>query len=151
MFWSRDTLQIRNGTRFTAENGQLRIQNIRMEDMGDNYACFLQLNDGNAFRKIIKVEVVARNELAPRIDDTNTKIEVADGQPLDLSCNLNEPKDNVTYTWTINTKFEHDRQVNTRAYLHREVHEFLGGIYTCRAENEYGYDDVDFIVKVVGK
>ena len=122
-----------------------------MEDMGDNYACLLQLNDGNAFTKTIKVEVIARNELAPRIDDTNRRTEVTYGDPLDLPCFLDEPKDDVIYSWTINTEFEHDHHVNTHANLHREAHEFLGGIYTCRAENEYGYDVVDFVVKVVGK
>lgn len=151
MYWSRDNRPIQNSTRFSAENGRLRIQNIHMEDMRDNYVCDLQLNDGNAYSKTIKVEVVPRNELAPRINDVNRRTEVAYGDPLDLPCILEEQKDDVTFSWTINTEFEHDHQVNTRANLHRQAHEFLGGIYTCRAENEYGFDVVNFVVKVVGK
>lgn len=151
MHWTRNNQLIANGTRFSAEYGRLRIQNIRMEDSGDDYKCHLLPPRTSALAETIKVEVVARNELAPRINDTNRRMEVAYGQPLDLPCLLDEPKDDVTYSWTINTEFEHDHKVNTRANLHKEAHEFLGGIYTCKAENEYGYDVVDFVVKVVGK
>ena len=72
-------------------------------------------------------------------------------QPLDLSCQLEEPKENVNYSWTIHTEFEHDYLINSRATLHRDRGQFLGGIYTCRAENQCGHDIADFAVKLSGK
>ena len=73
------------------------------------------------------------------------------GGALDLPCLLDEPKDNVVYSWTINTEFEHDHIVDTHASLHRDSGKFLGGVYTCRAENKFGVDFADFTVKIVGK
>ena len=40
---------------------------------------------------------------------------------------------------------------NTTPTLHRDAHQFLGGRYTCKAENEYGYDKQGFYVRVLGK
>ena len=152
MFWQKGANRITTGGRFTPEDGRLRIQNIRVEDGQDTYTCILFYNTtGNAETRTIQVEVVPPSELAPRINDTNRKIEVMYGQPLNLPCPLEEPKDDVSYSWIINTEFERNYEENTQANLHREAHEFLGGIYTCKAENEYGYDMEDFIVKIIGK
>lgn len=148
MIWTRDNINI-SDERFTAENGRLIIDNVHMEDDG-NYQCSIFRN-GIQGTKTIRVEVVPRSEFAPMIDDSTRSIEVMYGDPLNLPCPLNEPRDDVVYSWTINTEFEHNHIMNTRATLHRGADQFLGGSYTCRAENEYGYDVANFIVKITGK
>ena len=152
MLWTKGYGAI-NDSRFTAERGQLRIQNIASEDSG-SYECFL--SDGSPSIthdriQVITVKVVPRSEYAPKINDSIRRIEMTYGDDLYLPCELEELKENVTYSWTINTDFERDHLIDTRASLHRRSEEFLGGIYTCRVENNYGSDVVDFVVKIVGK
>ena len=151
MIWQKGLHQVTAEGRFTPEKGQLKIERITMEDK-DDYICFLiDTNSGDTFKKEITVDVLPRSEFAPSINDSQRRIEVVYGEPLNLPCLLEEPKENVTYSWTMNTEFERDHLINTRANLYRSSSEFLGGIYTCKAENEFGYDVVDFIVKIVGK
>ena len=147
MYWQKGIHEVTAEGRFTPEKGQLKIESISMDDK-DVYKCFLS---DTSHPKTITVDVLPRSEFAPSINDSQRRIEVVYGEPLNLPCLLEEPKENVTYSWTMNTEFERDHLINTRANLYRSSSEFLGGIYTCKAENEFGYDVVDFIVKIVGK
>lgn len=135
--------------RFVPESGVLRIQNIRVEDSG-SYTCLLYRN-GIIGRKTIRVEVLPQSEFAPKINDTIRKYEVMYEHPLTLPCKLVKSLENVTYSWTIDTEYEQDILKNTHAELHRDARKFVSGRYTCRAENKYGYDETDFIVRINGK
>ena len=141
---------ITNSSRFTAEFGRLTIHNIRRSDGDVQYRCIIQKPGEPNIGRTIKVEVLPRHKYVPRINDTDRTIEVDLGQPLNLSCSLEEPRDDVVYSWTINTELEHDI-LTSSSYVHREPFTFVGGIYTCKAENEFGYDIVDFSVKVLSK
>ena len=151
MLWFHNLVTIRSGRCFSPENGRLTIHNIRMKDSDGNYQCSIFHNHGIVATKTIQIEVLPQSKFAPKIDDTNRRIEVAYGQPLNLPCRLKQQGESVTYSWTIDTEFEHDVLVNTTADLHIEAHKFVGGIYTCKAENEFGYDIADFSVKIIGK
>ena len=143
---------IQNDARFTAENERLTIQNIRLEENGTTYKCQLFNRDPWVLdSKVIRVEVRPRSEYIPKIVDLRRSITVSYDQALDLPCQLQEPRENVQYSWTIHTDFEHDHLVNHGADLRRGQGQFLGGIYTCRAENQFGYDIADFAVKITGK
>ena len=149
MFWQKGNNQVTVVGRFTPEKGQLKIESISMEDK-DNYTCFL-IDTQLTLAKTITVDVLPTSEFAPSINVSQGRIGVIYGESLNLPCVLEAPKENVTYSWTINTEFEQDNLINTRANLYRSPSEFLGGIYTCKVANEFGYDVVDFIVKIFGK
>lgn len=143
---------IRNDTKFTPDNERLTIHNIRLEESGTTYQCDIIRSSPFFFEsKIIRVEVRPQSEYVPKIVDLRRRVTVSYDQPLDLPCQLEEPRDNVQYSWTIHTDFEHDHLVNSNNTLRRDRGQFLGGIYTCRAENEFGYDIADFAVKITGK
>ena len=148
MYWFRDNRFI-NNDRFSPSNGKLTIQNIRNEDSGSDYKCTIS-HDGVNLNQAITVEVLPQHKFAPRINDSQRRIEVVYGEPLNLPCLLEEPKDNVVYSWTINTILEHDVLVTSHGQLQKDADKFLGGIYTCRAVNQYGFDIVDFSVKIQG-
>ena len=150
--WTHTNYRPFSDSRFMpSRNGELRIQDVRMEDAEITYRCTLVVGNTAPDDRDITIEVLPRSVFAPSIDDTNRRIEVVYGEPLDLPCPLEQPKENVAYSWTINTEFEHDHIIDTHATLHRDSSKFMGGVYTCRAENEFGYDLADFTVKVVGK
>ena len=142
---------IQNDSRFTAENERLTIRNIRLEESGATYRCQLIKIPTLTLTKTITVEVHPQSEYTPKIVDLRRRITVSYDQALDLPCQLQEARENVQYSWTIHTDFEHDHLVNSDATLRRERGQFLGGIYTCRAENQFGYDIADFAVKITGK
>ena len=151
-YWTYEDGTDISDARFTDSNREeLRIHEVREEDAEQKYKCNLVHNDDIIDTRIIAIEVRPHSVFAPSINDTARRIEVVYGGALDLPCLLDEPKDNVVYSWTINTEFEHDHIVDTHASLHRDSSKFLGGVYTCRAENEFGYDLADFTVKIVGK
>ena len=148
MIWSRDNMAI-NDDRFILEDGRLTIQDIRAEDE-DVYQCSINRH-GIRGTESITVVVRERNEFAPSIVEPMGPIEVMYGAPLDLTCQLEEPSDNVCYTWDIDTDYERDQVRNTTPTLYREPREFLGGRYTCTAENEYGHDSQVYFVRILGK
>ena len=147
MIWTRDNALITND-RFTLEDGRMRIQNIQENDEGV-YRCSIN-RLGIVDSRYITVNVLERSELAPRIVEPMSTIEVVYGEPLDLTCQLEVQRDDVHYTWTVNTEFEHNVFQNTTSSLHRDAYRFLGGFYTCRAEDEYGYDQQVFFVRILG-
>ena len=153
MLWvyKGNTLSMKNN-RFTPEDGLLTIHNIRRSDGDFQYTCRLhRYPDGFIDSgRTITVEVIPRHKFAPKINSTMPRVEVTYGQSLNLSCDLEEKKGNVTYSWTIKTKHESNVLTNS-SLLHRAPHTFVGGIYTCKAENKFGYDIVDFSVKILGK
>lgn len=154
MSWFQNDVTINCNSAFYPENGRLTIRNIRKEANGTQYQCTIMDRNGRVLGpKTITVEVLPQSEFAPRIDDSKRNIEVVLGQPLNLSCRLKQQREDaaVTYSWTIDTEFEHDVLINTSANLQIEAYRFLGGIYTCRVENEFGYDIADFSVKILGK
>ena len=148
MFWFRNN-QFINDDRFIGEDGHLTIQNVRPED-ADTYRCSLYRNGVHGFRDIT-VTVQAQDVLAPDIVEHQNPIQVVYGEPLDLICELEEAKNDVQYSWTIDTDFEQNHLVNTTQQLYKDPYEFLSGRYTCRAENQYGYDEELFFVKILGK
>ena len=150
-YWTYENGTDINDARFTKLNGELRIHEVREEDAEQKYKCNLVHNDDIIDTRIIAIEVRPHSVFASSINDTARRIEVVYGGALDLPCLLDEPKDNVVYSWTINTEFEHNHIVDTHASLHRDSSKFLAGVYTCQAENEFGYDKADFTVKIVGK
>ena len=156
MIWLHNNVTIRSNQTwgYYPQNGSLIIRNIHRRVNGTNYKCSLLLKSGAVSgSKTIRVDVLPQSEFAPRIDDSERNTEVVLGKPLNLSCRLKQHTiaAAVTYSWTIDTKFEHAVLINTSANLQLEAHRFLGGIYTCRAENEFGYDIADFSVKILGK
>ena len=142
---------IQNNSRFIAENERLTICNIRLEENGTTYKCQLIKIPTLTLTKTITVEVCPQSEYIPKIVDLRRRITVLYDQALDLPCQLQEARVNVQYSWTIHTDFEHDHLVNSDATLRRERGQFLGGIYTCRAENQFGFDIADFVIKISGK
>ena len=149
MIWTRDNALITND-RFTLEDGRMRIQNIQENDEGV-YRCSIN-RLGIVDSRYITVNVLERSELAPRIVEPMNPIEVLYGDPLDLVCLLEVQRDDVLYTWTVNSaNFEDSHTRNTTPTLHRDAYQFLGGRYTCKAENKYGYDEQVFYVRILGK
>ena len=147
-----NTQTLSNDTKFTAESERLIINNIRQEENGSTYRCALYNQSPYVYEtRDILVKVCRQHECIPKIVDERRSITVSYDQALDLPCQLEEPREGVQYSWTIHTKFEHDHLVNHGANLQRERGQFLGGIYTCRAENQFGYDIADFFVKINGK
>ena len=150
MSWFRDDNIIGpESGRFAPEKDYLRIQNININD-GGNYECRLRSGSNTIDKMIIQVEVLPQSKFTPKINDTIRRFEVAHGEPLTLPCKLVKKQENVTYSWTIDTEFEHDILKNTHAVLNRDATKFVSGRYTCRAENQYGYDETDFIVRING-
>ena len=150
MSWFRNGNIIIERGRFAPENDYLRIQNINTDD-GGNYTCRLRKGSQIIDEMTIKVEVLPQSKFAPKINDTIRRFEVMYGEPLTLPCKLVKRQKNVTYSWTIDTEFEHDILKNTHAVLNRDATKFVSGRYTCRAENQYGYDETNFIVRINGK
>ena len=148
MYWFRNDNFV-GGDRFIPENGKLTIQNVRLEDAGI-YKCSLYRN-GVQGETDITVAVQRQNELAPVIAEPQIPILVEYDQPLDLMCQLVAPQSNVQYSWTIDTNFEQNHFANTTPHIHKEPDDFLGGRYTCRAENQYGFDEKVFFVKILGE
>ena len=143
---------IQNGTKFTPENERLIIHDISQGESGSTYQCVLYNSNPYVYdTRDIRVEVRPQSEYVPKIVDERRRITVSYDQALDLPCQLEEPREGVQYSWTIHTEFEHDHLVNHGANLQRGKGQFLGGIYTCRAENQFGYDIADFAVKITGK
>ena len=99
----------------------------------------------------IRVKVLPQSKFAPKINNAIRRFEVMHGDPLTLPCKLVKSQENVRYSWTIDTEFEHDILKNTHAVLCRDAMKFVSGRYTCRAENQYGYDETDFIVRINGR
>ena len=148
MTWTRDNMMITDG-RFILEDGRMRIQNIQESDEGIYRCSINQL--GIVDSRFINVVVLERASLTPRIVEPLNPIEVMYGDPLDLTCQLQEQRDNVHYTWTVDTDYEDNHFRNTTPTLHRDVDQFLGGRYTCKAVNEYGYDEQVFYIRILGK
>ena len=149
MVWTRDNVIV-TGDRFTRENGRMRIQNIQQSDEGV-YRCSIRLL-GIVDQRFITVNVLERDSLAPRIVEPSNPVEVVYGDPLDIMCQLEDQRDDVQYTWTVNTgRYEDNHFKNATPTFHRDAYDFLGGRYTCKAENEYGYDEQVFHVRILGK
>ena len=149
MIWTRDNVVI-SDDRFTLEDGRMRIQNIQEND-GAVYRCLLTSLLGIVDSRFISVNVLERSELAPRIVEPLNPIEIMYGEPLDLMCQLEVQRDDVHYTWTVDTDYEDNNFKNTTPTLHRDAYQFLEGRYTCRAGNDYGYDEQVFFVRILGK
>ncbi|MGJ8945984.1 immunoglobulin domain-containing protein, partial [Salmonella enterica subsp. enterica serovar Kentucky] len=124
-------------------------QNIQKNDEGV-YRCSIN-RLGIVDSRFINVNVLERSELAPRIVEPMSPIEVVYGGPLYLVCQLEVQRDNILYTWTVDTDFEDNHFKNTTPTFHRDAYQFLGGRYTCKAENEYGYDEQVSYVRILGK
>ena len=148
MIWTRDNMAI-NDDRFTLEDGRMRIQNIQEND-GAIYRCSIY-RLGIVASRFITVNVLERDSLAPRIVEPLNPVEVVYGDPLDLTCRLEVQRDDVEYTWIVDTDHEDNHFKNTTPTLHRDARQFLGGRYTCKAVNEYGYDEQVFYVRILGK
>ena len=147
MIWTRGN-EVVNDDRFTLEDGRMRIQNIQESDEGI-YRCSISLLD-IVDSRFITVAVLERDSLAPRIVEPSNPIGVMYGDPLDLMCQLEVQRDDVQYTWTVDTGYEDNLFQNTTPSLHRNPYQFPGGFYTCRAENDYGYDQQVFYVRILG-
>ena len=147
MIWTRDNVVI-NDDRFTFEDGRMRIQNIQGNDESV-YRCSINLL-GIVDSRFITVNVLERSELAPRIVEPSNPIKIIYGDPLDLMCRLAVQRDDVQHTWTVDTNYEDNIFQNTTPAFHRDPYQFLGGLYTCRAEDEYGYDQQVFYVRILG-
>ena len=148
MIWTRDDMVITDD-RFTLEDGRMRIQNIQESDKGI-YRCSIN-RLGIVDQRFITVNVLERNSLAPRIIEPSNPIEVIYGDLLNLTCQLQEQRDDVHYTWTVDTDNEDNYFKNTTPTLHRAAYQFLGGRYTCKAVNDYGYDEQEFYIRILGK
>ena len=144
MVWTRDNAQILN-ERFIPEDGRLTILNIQN---GDNaiYRCSIA-RLGIVDSRLITVAVLERSELAPRIVEPRNPIEVMYRDSLDLHCQVEIPKDNFYYTWTVDTLSELSLLTNTTPSFHRNSGKFVGGRYTCRVENDFGYDEQVFFIR----
>ena len=149
MVWTRDTVLITGSDRFIPEDGRLTILNIQQNDEGV-YRCSIRLL-GIVDSKLITVNVLERNSLSPRIVEPMNPIEVFYRDSLDLHCLLEAPMGEVHYTWTVDTLSELRLLTNTTPNFHRDAGKFVGGRYTCRVEDNYGYDEKVFFVRILGK
>ena len=148
MIWTRNNMSITDD-RFIPEDGCLTILNIRKGDDAI-YRCSINLL-GIVDSRLITVNVLERSEKAPRIVEPMNPIEVMYRDSLDLYCQLEAPE-NVYYTWTVDTLSElRLRLTNTTPSFHRAAGKFVGGRYTCRVENNHGYDEQVFFVRLLGK
>ena len=148
MIWTHDDMVITDD-RFTLEDGRMRIQNIQESDEGI-YKCSIN-RLGIVDQRYITVNVLEWSEFAPRIIEPSNPIEVMYRDPLDLTCQLEVQRDDVYYTWTVDTDYEDNHFMNTTPTLHRDPYQFLGGRYTCIAVNGYGYDEQVFYIRILGK
>ena len=148
MYWFRNDHFV-EGDRFIPDNGKLTIRNVGLED-ADIYICSLYHN-GCQGETYITVDVQRQNKSAPVIAEPQIPILVEYDQPLDLVCQLVARQNNVQYSWTIDTSFEQNHLANRGPRLHKEPNNFFGGRYTCRAENQYGFDEKVFFVKILGE
>ena len=149
MVWLHDDVLI-TGDRFIPEDGRLTILDISDGDEGV-YRCALRRRLSIVDSRYINVTVRERDSSAPRIVEPLNPIKVLYVDSLDLHCLLEEPRDDVYYTWTVDTLSELSHLTNTTPSLHRDVGKFVGGRYTCRVENNYGYDEQIFFVRILGK
>ena len=147
MYWFRNNQVISDGNRFIQSPEQLTIQNAHVKDSGI-YQCALNQN-GILVTTNITVVVKERSTLAPRIVEPKNPIEVTYGQPLDLMCQVVKEEENFCYTWTVDTSHERNHFVKTTPRLYREPNDFDGGRYLCKIENQYGYDEQLFFVKIL--
>ena len=147
MIWTRDNALITNN-RFTPEDGQMRIQNIQETDEA-TYRCSIN-RLGIVGSRFITVHVLERDELAPVIFEPVNPIEVLYGDPLDLLCQLKVQRDDIHYIYMW-TDVEDNLFRSTTPSFHRDAYSFVEGRYSCRAENEHGYDQQFFFVKILGK
>ena len=51
----------------------------------------------------------------------------------------------------VDTSNEFGLFTNATPSFHRDADKFIGGRYTCRVENNYGYDEQIFFVTILGK
>ena len=150
MIWTRNNTNVGiTDERFIPEDDRLTILNIRDGDEGI-YRCTIN-RPGIIDSRFITVHVLERHSLAPRIVEPLNLTQVMYGDALDLICQLEEQRDDVQFTWTVETDYEDDQFKNTTPAFHRDAYGFLGGRYTCKAENEYGYDEQVFRVRILGK
>ena len=92
-----------------------------------------------------------QSDCIPKIKSIRRTVTIPYDQPLNLLCQLEVPDHTVHYSWTICTEFEYDHLENSDKTLHRDRGRFLGGIYTCRAENLCGHDIAEYAVKIAGE
>jgi hypothetical protein len=95
MIWIPDNVVVTDN-RFTPEDAQMRIQ----RNDGGIYRCLIHqcvLVDS----RLITVAVLERDSLAQRIVEPSNPIQVMYGDPLDLTCQLEEQKDDMQYTWIV--------------------------------------------------
>ena len=152
MVWTRNDMNVHVGIvdeRFIPEDGRLTILNISNGDDGV-YRCAIN-RLGIADLRFITVNIVERDSLAPRIVEPLNPIEVVYWDSLDLNCLLEVQRDDVYYTWTVDTSNEFEFFTNAIPSFHRDANKFIGGRYTCRVENNYGYDEQTFFVTILGK
>ena len=156
IYWLRNGQWINyNDSRFIEEDGQLTILDVRPEDAG-TYECLLpcphcELPEYRSITvSVAKKPNSSASLVAPVIVEPENPILVEYGKPLDLTCELVDTKNDVQYSWTIDTDFKQNHLANTTQQLHKDPYKFLGGRYTCRAENQYGYDEELFFVKILG-
>jgi hypothetical protein len=150
MTWTRNNTNV--GTtdeRFIPEDDHLTILNIRADD-DVLYECLLGRH-GIIDSRFVTVAVLERSSLAPRIVEPSNPIEVVYWDSLDLHCRLVVPRDDVYYTWTVDTSSEFRLLTNMTPMFHQDIDKFVGGRYTCRVENNYGYDEQIFFVTILGK
>ena len=156
MVWTHNSTNVGiTDERFIPEDGRLTILNIQDGDEGI-YRCALnQLQVGIVDSRFITVHVLERHSLAPRIVEPLNPIEVVYWNSLDLHCQLKDPRDDIYYTWTVDTSLTSNfglfTKLNATPEFHQDVGKFIEGRYTCRVENNYGYDEQIFFVTILGK
>ena len=150
MIWSRDNMAI-NDDRFILEDGRLTIQDIRAGD-GDVYQCSINRH-GIRGTKSITVVVRERNEVVPNIVEPMGPIEVMYGAPLDLTCQLEEPRDNVRYPAVRNNEDDHSTTTlsgsgTVSTLTIHGVGRGDAGQYTCSYP---GLNSISITLVVIGK
>jgi hypothetical protein len=135
--------------RFIPEDGCLTILNIRNGDEGV-YRCSISLL-GIVGSRYITVNVLKRDSLTPKIVEPSNPMRVMYRDPLDLTCQLEVQRDDVQYTWTVDTDYEDSHFKIIALGLHRDAYQYLEGNYTCGAVLKFGYDRQVFYVEIQGK
>lgn len=145
--WFYNGVPLTNRSNIEFQELSLLITGIRTEDSGV-YQCYAEGTlSANITINVFPGLLSSTNP--PRINKTISQYEFQYEDPLDLMCDILSGDKPVNIAWRIDTILESGEV--TGVTLHREAQDYVSGVYTCIASNEYGFDSFTIDVQVSGE